>query len=261
MAIQRDVAIVVRCVRFSETSQVVTLFSRRLGLVSLIAKGSLRRDRKGYGKFDGGLDLLDLGEAVFRHHPERELSTLTEWRQLNGHLGIRRRLRSIYLGMYAAELVGAVFEEHDAHATLFDRFAKLLGLLPTAQREEVTVAFTLEVLRQSGIVPELGRCAVSGQAVSEGPAYFSAAKGGVVLPENTVAIFDAMDLPFAGVTTMRRMLAGLATGQPQRLPRMSQEDADVLHRVLARHVQHAQGRRLRVPRFLLGETQDVLMHR
>lgn len=260
MPIERDVAVVVRAVRFSETSQVLTLFTRRFGLVSVIAKGSLRRDKKGYGKFDGGLDLLDLGEAVFRHHPERQLSTLTDWRLMNGHLGIRQDLRTIYLGMYAAELIGAVFEEHDEHPALFDRFAKLLALLPTAQREEVTLAFELDVLRQSGIVPELGRCTVSGQPVTEDPVFFSAHRGGVLLPENTAAVFDTMAVPYHSVVTMRRMLAGLATGQPQRLPRMSRAEADPLHRVLSRHVQHAQGRRLRVPRFLLGEFEDVLVH-
>ncbi|MEM6562357.1 MAG: hypothetical protein AAF656_12205, partial [Planctomycetota bacterium] len=117
------------------------------------------------------------------------------------------------------------------------------------------------VLRQSGIVPELGRCTVSGMPVTEDPVYFSATRGGLVLPENTAAIFDTTPVDFAGVTTMRRILAGLATGQPQRLPRMHRTDTDPLHRILAQHVQHAQGRRLRVSRFLLEESTDVLVVR
>lgn len=253
MPLERDVAIVVRAVRYSETSQVVTLFTRRFGLVGMIAKGALRRDKKGFGKFDGGLDLLDLGECVFRHHPERELSTLTDWRLINGHLPLRTALRPIYLGMFAAELVSTAFEEHDAHASLFDRFAKLLALLPTPQQEEVALAFELEVLRQAGITPALERCTVSGIPVSDGPVFFSPRRGGLVLPENTVGLFDVMSVPVSGVRLMRQMLAGLATGKPQRLPRLGREQTDPLHRILVQHVQHAQGRRLRVPRFLLED--------
>ena len=48
-------------------------FAREHGVIRLIAKGAHRRTKAGASKFDGGIDLLDLGDAVFSHAPEREL--------------------------------------------------------------------------------------------------------------------------------------------------------------------------------------------
>src|SRR5215213_4231110 len=105
MPLVRDRCICVRCTEYSETSQILTLFSREHGIVRAIAKGAHRRTKAGASKFDGGVDLLDAGDAVFTHDPGRDLATLTEWSLREGRLGLRKTLRGMYLGMYAAELV------------------------------------------------------------------------------------------------------------------------------------------------------------
>src|SRR4051794_30262340 len=106
MALTRDRCICVRKVEYSETSQILTLLSRDHGLMRVIAKGAHRRTKAGHSKFDGGLDLLDLGDAVFSLRLEKDLATLTEWSLRDGHLELRRTLRGLYLAQYAAELVG-----------------------------------------------------------------------------------------------------------------------------------------------------------
>src|SRR3954463_233649 len=105
MALATDRCICLRKFEYSETSQILTLFAREHGLLRVIAKGAHRKTKAGASKFGGGVDLLDRGQAVFTHAPERDLATLTEWQLTEGHLELRRSLRSIYLGLYAAELV------------------------------------------------------------------------------------------------------------------------------------------------------------
>jgi DNA repair protein RecO (recombination protein O) len=102
MALAQDRCICLRKVEYSETSQILTLFSRKFGILNLIAKGAHRRTKAGASKFDGGVDLLDLGQAVFSHDPARDLPPLTEWHLLEGNLGLRKNLRGIYLGLYSA---------------------------------------------------------------------------------------------------------------------------------------------------------------
>src|SRR5439155_624635 len=116
------------------------------------------RSRSGASKFDGRSDLLDLGEAGFSHAAERGLSPLTEWHLANGHLELRRELRPMHLGLYAAELVNLLIEEHDPHVELFDRLEQTLTDLGTPRIEECFVAFELDLLRESGYVPELKAC-------------------------------------------------------------------------------------------------------
>src|SRR5437667_8004749 len=112
MALQSDACICLRKVEYSETSQILTLLSRTHGIFRAIAKGAHRRTKAGASRFDGGVDLLDLGQAVFTHDPARDLATLTDWHLLEGHLAMRGKLRALYLAQYAGELVFSMLEEH-----------------------------------------------------------------------------------------------------------------------------------------------------
>src|SRR5690242_17111119 len=165
MPLVNDRCICLRKIEYSETSQILALFSRGHGLVRVIAKGAHRRTKAGASKFDGGIDLLDIGEAVFTHTSERDLGTLCEWGLREGHLELHRNLRAIYLGLYAAELTGALIEEHDPHPDLFDRLEQSLSELATPRTEETFLSLELDLLRESGYLPEMSACVACGQLV------------------------------------------------------------------------------------------------
>src|SRR5438876_5951030 len=99
MPLVHDRCICLRKTEFSETSQILTLFSREHGIVRVIAKGAHRKTKAGAGKFDGGGDFLDIGNAVFSHDVSRDLPPLTEWNLREGHLALRNTLRGIYLSL------------------------------------------------------------------------------------------------------------------------------------------------------------------
>src|SRR5262245_1938671 len=131
MPLVRDRCMCIRPTEYSERSPNVTLDARNHGLVRTIAKGSDRPAKPGASRLAGGLDLLDTGDAVVTHDPGRDLATLTEWGLREGNLGLRSTLRGMYLGLYAAELVGRLIEEHDPHPELFDHLEATLGELAT----------------------------------------------------------------------------------------------------------------------------------
>jgi len=249
----RDRCICLRKVEYSETSQILTLFAREHGLLRVIAKGAHRRTKAGASKFDGGVDLLDVGAAVFTHHLGRDLDTLTEWNLLEGHLAMRRSLRGMYLAQYAAELVSTLFEEHDAHPELFDRLEQVLNDLGTPRQEEAFLAFQLDLLRESGYLAELSGCVECGQATTDGPAVsFSPSRGGVVCrgcegatPDRTTLDLRLLRL-VQGVLRLPR-----ANGTAQRLPRLTRHQTDPINRLLVDHVEHTLGKRLRVAGYVL----------
>src|SRR5438874_4025342 len=148
MALVHDRCICLRKVEYSETSQILLLFAREHGLQKVVAKGAHRRTKAGSSKFDGGVDLLDVGQAVFTQRLERDLGLLTEWSLCEGHLDLRRNLRGMYLGLYAAELVSLLLEEHDPHPQVFDRLESTLTELGGARAEEHFLAFQLDLLRE-----------------------------------------------------------------------------------------------------------------
>src|SRR3954471_19513804 len=176
-----DSCLCLRKTEYSETSQILTLFSRNHGLLRVIAKGAHRTTKAGASKFGGGIDLLDVGDAVFTLDLEKQLGTLTEWRLIEGHLELRRNLRAIYLGQYAAELVGFLIEEHDAHPELFDRLEQTLSDLATARLEEAFLAFQLDLLRETGYLAEMTACVACNRGLSDRePAFFSPSRGGIL---------------------------------------------------------------------------------
>jgi DNA repair protein RecO (recombination protein O) len=253
MALTRDRCICLRKVEYSETSQILTLFGRSHGLMRLIAKGAHRRTKAGASKFDGGLDLLDLGEGVFSLRLEKDLATLTEWSLRDGRLELRSDLRALYLGQYAAELVGLLIEEHDPHPALFDRLDQTLKELASPRREEFFLAFQLDLFRESGYLPDLTACANCHAPFTDRLAWsFSPARGGIICRNCEAAAPDRI-----GLDPRLLSLVGLIlrlprqNGSLQRLPRLTRHQTDPLNRVFAQHMQHTLGRRLRLPRYIL----------
>ena len=255
MALVQDRCICLRRTEYSETSQILTLFSRGHGTVRAIAKGAHRRTKAGASKFDGGVDLLDTGEAVFTHDPGKDLSTLTEWSLRDGHLGLRRTLRGMYLGLYAAELVGRLVEEHDPHPDLFDRLEATLADLETPRCEEAFLAFQLDLLRETGYLGELSSCASCGAAVVAGrePCYFSPARGGVVCRNCEGAVHDRMTLD-PRLLGLLQLISRLprANGSPRRLPQLTRHQTDPVNRLFADQIQHTLGRRLQLAPYVLA---------
>ena len=158
MSLVKDFALCLRKTEYSETSQILTLLSRTHGLLRVIAKGAHRTTKAGASKFGGGIDLLDLADAVFTDRTDRDLATLTEWSLKDGHLDLRKNLRGLYLAQYAAELVSLLIEEHDPHPDLFDHLQNCLQNLATPTLEQSFLAFEIELLRETGYLPELTIC-------------------------------------------------------------------------------------------------------
>lgn len=185
MSTQADTAIVLRLSDYSESSQIVTLFTRDAGLVRLIAKGVRRSTAK---RIAVGLDLLELGDLLFSL-PRRGagLGTLAEWRQQAAFHELRGALATLYSGLYAAEVVTFLSEEVDPHPAVYSALLELLtdlGPLASAAAAQVArrvVAFQSLFASEIGFAPNLDSCISCGRPRPIGAAaYFSAAAGGLL---------------------------------------------------------------------------------
>ena len=251
MPLVRDQAVCLRVMPYSETSQILSLFTRDHGRVRLIAKGATRRTKAGKSKFDGGLDLLDSGDAVFSFAPERDLSILAEWRLRDGHLGLRRELRALYLGLFAGELIERLVEEHDAHPKLFEQLERLLVRLAEPEaREAVSLAFSLNLLRQTGLLPDFARCQGGESPRQAQRLGFSPRLARLVCDEAVESTPDAIPLPppaLEAITALLRLARGGGS-----LPALGRSQVDPANRLLVAHVQEQTGSRLKLARYVLG---------
>ena len=99
MTLEKTDAIVIRLVDFSETSCVVTLFSRHFGKIAALAKGA----RRPKGPFDSALDLLTVCRIVFLHKSSDALDLLTEAKMVRRFRSASRSLPHLYAAYYIAE--------------------------------------------------------------------------------------------------------------------------------------------------------------
>ena len=123
-----DDGICLRVTDFSETSQVVGVFTRGHGVVPMIAKGAKRATKK--NSMSGPLDLLTSGEVIFvPAKGAAELSVLAGW-ELRNHRGeLRKNLAGLNGAMICAEVTALLVQPHDPHAELFEELEAALGLM------------------------------------------------------------------------------------------------------------------------------------
>ncbi len=180
MALIKDIAIVIRRLDYSETSQVLVVFARETGQQRLIAKGVKRGTKS---KAATGIDLLELGFVVYSRRAESEaaLGTLTEWRQEDVHPAVRRNLAAWYAAQYAADRTAQATQEGDPHPELFDALKHLLESEAWSRPLAALAWYLCVLLREVGLVPQFERCAACGaERASVSCVYFSARQGGLL---------------------------------------------------------------------------------
>ncbi len=182
MPAEKATAIVVRTVDFSETSLVLTLFTRELGKLGALAKGGRRLK----GPFDSALDLLALCRIVFLHKSSESLDLLTEAKLLRRFRPPGHNLGPLYAGYYMAELLRELTDEDDPHPELFDLADGTLASLSEGEPPARLVArFELGALRLLGHAPSLVECVECGKPVPRGGRVaFGLSDGGVLCPKH-----------------------------------------------------------------------------
>ncbi|MHC4763219.1 MAG: DNA repair protein RecO, partial [Planctomycetota bacterium] len=158
----KDQAICIRTVDYSETSQIVTLFTKAGGKIDAIAKGAKRPK----SPFDGPLEVFSCGNIVFSQPREAKLATLTEFQQTPAFSQLSKNFFAMNCALLAAELINLMTTHSDPHPELFDDFLQFLKNInkqqPTSGVRRNTlpllILFQLQLLSNVGLQPVLNAC-------------------------------------------------------------------------------------------------------
>ncbi len=178
MASEKSTAIVIRVVEFSETSCVVTLFTREFGKIGALAKGA----RRPKSSFESALDLLAVCRIVFLHKSSESLDLLTEAKLERRFRAASRELSRLYAGYYVAELLRDLTHEGEPLPELYDAAdAALLDLEGDLDVARIVLRFELRALQILGHLPALHGCAACGQELDiSGRVLFGQLAGGLL---------------------------------------------------------------------------------
>jgi DNA repair protein RecO (recombination protein O) len=232
-------AVILQTFRYSETSKVVRLATRDLGVQSAIAKGVLRPR----SPFGAALETLSEGVVQLYHKETRDLQTMAAFDVTE----LRRELARD-LGRFAgAATLAEVMLKMAPAAPLpaaYDAFTRALDALVGAESRDadaVAVRWIWLLVGVLGFAPQLDACVRDGTPVAGngaaggGGVAFSTAEGGVLCPSCAGAQPPTRLPPHA----YRDLLALNDAGA--ELPALDTAHAAAHRRLVARFVRHHMG--------------------
>lgn len=158
----KSLAIPIRIVDFSESSQIVHLFTRQHGAIEGIAKGAYR-EKSG---FQGPFDLGTLYEVVFAVPRGAGLAVLTESTLVDGFRGLRRSWRRYVAACHVLEFLRTASIAWAPEPELFELAVEAFRALERAEDKRVNLEiarFDALALRVLGLLPPLSACVGCGR--------------------------------------------------------------------------------------------------
>lgn len=197
----KDLAICIRAVDYSETSQIVTFFTQSTGKISAIAKGSKRPK----SAFEGPVEIFSYGSIVFSDSNKEKLATLTEFESVPGEqsfAGLSSDLYVLNCCFFAAELLNNLTHDHDPHPKLFEAF---LQFLQNANENDnrlhilaFLILFQLALLKEVGLQPVLDCCvnckSQYAERTTQNETYFSSSANGIICRDCEASFQDKIRL-------------------------------------------------------------------
>lgn len=245
MPSEKSAAVVLRVIEFSETSLVVTLFTRDFGKIAALAKGA----RRPKSPFEAALDLLCVCRIVFLHKSSEALDLLTEAKLERRFRAAARDLSRLYAGYYVAELLDSLTHLGDPHPDLFQAADEaLLALDGEADLAATVLRFELSALRLLGHLPPWSVCVGCGRPLSfEGRLAFGQQAGGVLCSECRIGQRQIVSLSAPAARTLAAFAAPGPVWQSHGIERSVRGE---VRGVVNHYINHLLGRRPRMHAYL-----------
>jgi DNA repair protein RecO (recombination protein O) len=166
---------------WSESSLILDLFTREQGRIAVAAKGA----KKPFSQLRSVLLPFQRLQVSLGRQPAgddtREVHTLRGADWAGGHPMLGGA--ALFSGFYLNELLMKLLARHDPHAALFDAYAGTIAALAAsddAASQAALRAFELVLLREIGLLPDLGTETASHRPVHADRRYLVLADAGVV---------------------------------------------------------------------------------
>jgi len=246
----KDLAICVRAIDYSETSQIVTFFAKATGKIDAIAKGSKRPK----SPFDGPIEVLSHGNIVFVDSAGEKLATLTEFQQQPTLKNLSNNLFVLYACLFAAELMNNLTHDYDPHPELFDSF---LEFLHNANEQHSTsdqqrdilallILFQLTLLNEIGLQPILSHCVNCKMShelrAASHELYFSSTANGLICRDCEPSFPDKIRLTKEGSACLAAF---------KQIPESAEKTLKEIEKVLIHHLTGLLGRTPKMAKHIL----------
>ncbi|MGO8757244.1 MAG: DNA repair protein RecO [Terracidiphilus sp.] len=180
MSVLTSEAVVLRTWPVHEADLIVSFFTRDYGRMRGVAKAALKSRKR----FGGALEPMTLARAWFAEKPRQELVRLDQLEILRSPLSAPvDQARMAVLSFYA-ELVDEALPERDPQDAVYRLLVSVLEHTAAAKSETeqpwmALTYFSLWMTRLMGLLPDIGRCIVCGEALQAAEVSFSSFTDGL----------------------------------------------------------------------------------
>jgi len=242
-------AIVIRVVEFSETSCIVTLFSRKMGKISTIAKGARRKKNP----YEGAIDLIAICRIVFLHKSSQSLDILTEAKLERRFRSASTDLDRFYAGLYLVELLNLLTDEADPHELLFDVACLAIERIDSDfSLPDALIEFEIRMLDLLGHLPMLAQCVSCGRTrKTMNRVHFGLNEGGVICPDCRLGKQNIISLSSKGLELLLKLTDDKKTKSRMTVENLSNSPAyPEVRRLVSKYILHLIGHPPRLQKYL-----------
>ncbi len=178
-------AIVLRRRDTGESDRRLTIFSRELGKIDVVAKGA----KKPASRLRGVTEPLSIGQFTFASGKKQKFITSAQPR--SSFHGLRQDFDRLNLGLSWIELFSQVMPYEECFEEAFELCFQTLEALEKHANPMVALAWAeVKLLEITGFLPSFNRCVLTDSKILESEAYISPASGGYVVADRAQQISD-----------------------------------------------------------------------
>jgi DNA repair protein RecO (recombination protein O) len=150
MDTERAEGIVLRRQPVTESSLIVTWYTREFGKLKTLAKGA----RRPKGPFQGKIDLFYCDEIVFLPSRRSDLHLLHDCFLEEPHARLRESVESLAAASYVCELVEMATEREDPNIRIHSLLRAILDALERQNNAVLLIWFEIQLLAAAGWAPK-----------------------------------------------------------------------------------------------------------
>lgn len=165
--------IVIKTQDYGETNKIITIFSKKIGKFTAIARGA----KKTKSRMAAVTQPFIYGE--FLVYVNKGLSTIQQGDIINSLRSIREDIIKTAYAAYIAELTDKLMDVHTLDVYIYDQFFQTMEWIATHDNAEIPMMmYELKLFRKGGFAPTVDKCVYCNS--NQGPYSFSIGEGGLL---------------------------------------------------------------------------------
>jgi DNA repair protein RecO (recombination protein O) len=179
MSITKSEAIVLKSIKFGDTSKIATLYTKDHGKVKVIAKGI----RSPKSRLAGPLQTFSHVQAVFYKKRTTEIYLLSQADTVKSYQPIYNDLNRYVFASAVLELLDRLITGEESNPRIFGLISATLSFMESCPDESLEKSFTHFALKLSdllGYKPKFDRCVGCGKEADRRLVLLSPEKGGII---------------------------------------------------------------------------------